>query len=283
MRCHEDRHLLKTWILESAPQPLIPHRAEHASEIQIVKNQYVRNAWCACCVLSHGPSRWPFKGQGRVHVAMRVMQAILTSRCSLSYVSLEHAMTSVWQKLPHAVALAIALVMLGSCADLSEFRTDIAHLRSDLHANTQVLSQLSARMDELERRQGEAESDVRQTQQDLSQAIEVLARKALITKGRQITRDSGKSQSHDTEKPEGQARERSAGGQGASSRGGNVRPGRRQLSLGMTQDDVRRMLGEPIRSEPVGAYVFWHYSPMSNQQYVIFEKMSGQVSGWRGL
>jgi len=29
--------------------------------------------------------------------------------------------------------------------------------------------------------------------------------------------------------------------------------------------------------------VFWHYSPMSNQQYVIFETVNGRVSGWRGL
>jgi hypothetical protein len=216
-------------------------------------------------------------------VAIRVMQAILTSRCSLSHMSLEHAMTSVWQKLPHAMTLAIAVVILGSCADLSEFRTDIAHLRSDLHANTQVLSQLSARMDEIERRQGEAESAARQKQQDLSQAIEVLLRKALITEDRRFTRDSRKSQSHENEKPEGQARELSAGGEEASSRGGDFRSGRKQLSLGMTQDDVRRVLGEPVSIEPVGAYVFWHYSPMSNQQYVIFEKMSGRVSGWRGL
>jgi hypothetical protein len=218
-------------------------------------------------------------------VAIRVLQAIVTSRCSLSSVSFEQAMTRVWHKLPHAVALASALVMLGSCADLSEFRTDIAHLRSDLHANTEVLAQLSARMDALERRQGEAENAARHTQQDLSQAIEVLLRKALITEDRQSTRDSGKNQSYTTEKPEGQSRELSAGKQGASSRGGNVRPGRQQLSLGMTQDDVRRMLGEPISIEPVGAYVFWHYSPMSTQQqqYVIFAKMSGQVSGWRGL
>jgi hypothetical protein len=140
-------------------------------------------------------------------------------------------------------------------------------------------------MDALERRQGEAESNARQTQQDLSQAIEVLLRKALITEDRQSTRDSGKNQSYTTEKPEGQSRELSAGKQRASSRGGNFRPGRQQLSLGMTQDDVRRMLGEPISIEPVGAYVFWHYSPMSTQQqqYVIFAKMSGQVSGWRGL
>ena len=193
-------------------------------------------------------------------------------------------MTRVWHKLPHAVALASALVLLGSCTDLSEFRTDIAHVRSDLNATTQGLSQLSARMDEFERRQGEAENAARQTQQDLSQAIEVLLRKARLTEARQSTRDSGKNQSYTTEKPEGQSRELSAGKPGASSRGGNFRLGRQQLSLGMTQDDVRRMLGDPISIEPVGAYVFWHYSPISNQQqqYVIFEHMSGRVVGWRG-
>lgn len=172
--------------------------------------------------------------------------------------------------------------MLGSCADLVEFRTDIARLRSDLQANSQVLSQLSARVDELERRQADAESVARQTHQDLSQAIEVLLRKALMTEDRQITRESGKNWLKEPEKPESQARQLPATAQGTSSRGGNSHSGRKQLSLGMTQDDVRRMLGEPISIEPVGAYVFWHYSPMSNQQYVIFGKISGQVAGWRG-
>jgi hypothetical protein len=216
-------------------------------------------------------------------MAIRMMQAILTSRCSLPHMSLEHTMTSVWPKLPQAGALAIALFILGSCAELGEFRTDIAHLRSDLHTNTQALSQLSARIDEIERRQRETDGAARQTQQDLSQAVEVLLRKALITEDHRVTRESAKSQSHESEQPEGQARELSAGEQGALSRGGNFRPARKQLSLGMTQDDVRRMLGDPISIEPVGAYVFWHYSPMSNQRYVIFGKMSGQVSGWRGL
>ena len=102
-------------------------------------------------------------------MAIRGLQALVTSRRALADVSFAQAMTGVWHKLPHAVAWASALVLLGSCADLSEFRTDIARLRSDLHATTQVLS---TRMDELERHQGEMESVARQTQQDLSQAIE---------------------------------------------------------------------------------------------------------------
>jgi hypothetical protein len=60
MRCNEDRNLLKTWIFESAPQQLISYGGGHVAEIQIVKNQHVRNVWIACCVLSHVPSRWPF-------------------------------------------------------------------------------------------------------------------------------------------------------------------------------------------------------------------------------
>jgi hypothetical protein len=59
MRCHEDRNLVKRWIFESATQRLISYEAGHASEMQIVKNQYVRNAGFACCVRSHVPSHWP--------------------------------------------------------------------------------------------------------------------------------------------------------------------------------------------------------------------------------
>ena len=59
MRCNGDRNLLKTWIIESVTQPLISFK-RHASEIEIIKNQYVRNARFAYGVLSHVPSRWPY-------------------------------------------------------------------------------------------------------------------------------------------------------------------------------------------------------------------------------
>jgi hypothetical protein len=59
MRGNEDRNLLKTYTFESATQQLIFYGAGRASAIQIVKNQYVRDARFACCVLSHVPSCWP--------------------------------------------------------------------------------------------------------------------------------------------------------------------------------------------------------------------------------
>ena len=122
-------------------------------------------------------------------MAIRVMQAILTHHCSMRHTSLGHAMRTIWHRFPRPWRWLIAPLILGSCAELIEFRTDIAHLRSDLHANSQILSQLSARVNEIERRQADTESAARQTQQELSQAVEVLLRKALMTENRQSTRD----------------------------------------------------------------------------------------------
>jgi hypothetical protein len=211
------------------------------------------------------------------------MQTILTHHWYSRRLSLGRGIRIARHMFPHAVALTITPLILTSCAELGEFRVDIAHLRSDLHTNIQILSQLSARIDELERRQAAMESASRQTQQDLSQAIEVLLRKALMAEDRQTTRESGKTQSRDVEHPESQARQLPAASPGTPWRGGNPLHRRKDLSLGMTQEEVRHMLGEPVSIEEAGSYIFWQYSPMSNQKYVVFERVNGQVSGWRGL
>jgi hypothetical protein len=160
---------------------------------------------------------------------------------------------------------------------------DITRLRSDLHVNTQTLSQLSERVDELERRQTDVDRTTRQTQQELSQAVEVLLRKALMAENQQTAHESGQNPSRVADHLESQPRPLPTVPRDVSTPGSNAQQGRKSLSLGMTQDDVRRMLGEPMSIEHVGSYVFWHYSWLSNQQYVIFEQVGGQVSGWRGL
>jgi K+-sensing histidine kinase KdpD len=216
-------------------------------------------------------------------VAIRTMRTISTNHWYNRHPALERVLRTARHRLSRAVVVAIAPLMLGSCAELMESPTDITHLRSDLQAHTQLLSQLSAQVDDLERRQAVTESTARRMQQELSQAIEVLLKKALMTENRQTTRESGKSQSKDAETLERQARQPSSETQRASSQGGNSAQVGKHLSLGMTQDDVRRMLGDPISIENAGAYTFWQYSQLSNQKYVVFEKASGQVSGWRGL
>lgn len=215
-------------------------------------------------------------------MAARAIPTVLRSRSSAARSSCAHLLITVRHRWARVAALAITPLMLGSCAEMVEFRTDIARLRSDLQANTQTLSQLSARVDGLERRQADAESATQQTQQDLSQAIEILLRRALVMEDRQSNREAGRAQAN-YEAPESRAHHPPAVPPATSLPGSNFHAGRKQISLGMTQDDVRRLLGDPLSIEPVGDYVFWHYSPVSNQQYVIFEKLSGQVSGWRGL
>lgn len=55
------------------------------------------------------------------------------------------------------------------------------------------------------------------------------------------------------------------------------RPG---LQLGMSQTEVRDLLGVPVSVEDTPKFVFWHYGP---DQYVAFEQGTGRVHGWVGV
>jgi hypothetical protein len=179
--------------------------------------------------------------------------------------------------------LALTPLMLGSCAKLGDLRTDITRVRSDLHTNTEALLQLSARVDALERRQAATDSTAQQTRQELSQAIEVRLKKALMTKNRRTTHASGKRQSKGAERPEKQARQQPSETPSPSFQGEHAPQRGKHLSLGMTQEEVHRTLGAPLWIDDAGSYIFWQYAQMSNQKYVVFDKVTGQVSGWLGM
>jgi hypothetical protein len=55
---------------------------------------------------------------------------------------------------------------------------------------------------------------------------------------------------------------------------------RHGLRLGMSQAEVRDLLGEPVSVEDTPTFVFWHYGP---EQYVVFEQGTGRVHGWVGV
>jgi hypothetical protein len=180
------------------------------------------------------------------------------------------------------MALAIAPLALGSCAELVDLRTDIARLRSDLHTNTETLAQLSARVDDLERRQVATDDTMRQKQQELTQAVAVLLKKALVTENRLSIVESRGNQPKGPERLHRQARQQASETLSAAPHGENSVPERKHLSLGMTQEDVRRTLGDPLSIENTGSYIFWQYSQMTNQKYVVFDQVTRQVWGWRG-
>jgi hypothetical protein len=58
------------------------------------------------------------------------------------------------------------------------------------------------------------------------------------------------------------------------------RPGGPQLQRGLTQAEVRDLLGEPVRVEATRQFVFWYYAP---DAYVVFEQGTGRVDGWLGV
>jgi hypothetical protein len=191
-------------------------------------------------------------------------------------------MRSGWFWLPRTIALAIVPLLLASCAGRGELQSDMTRLRADLHTTTETLSQLVARIDELERRQGAMDSVVQQTQQELTQAVEVLLKKALVTENRLKMMQSEKKQAAEIAKVERQARQPSEPLNGVVQEKPSA-PAMTPLSLGMTQEDVRRTLGNPISVENTGTYIFWQYAPQGNQKYVVFDKSTLQLWGWRGL
>lgn len=216
-------------------------------------------------------------------MAIRTKQTILANPWRVHHHPLGRVVSPAWRWLTRAMALVIAPLVLGSCAELRPFRADIAQLRSDLHTNAEILSQLAARVDELERRQVATDSTVRQTQQELTQAVEVLLKKALVMESRLTTIKSDRNQSKSTEKSDRLARQQPSEAKSTAPDGQGSPQGGKHLSLGMTQEDVRRTLGDPVSIENTGSYIFWQYSQMNNQKYVLFDKVTRQVWGWRGL
>jgi hypothetical protein len=66
----------------------------------------------------------------------------------------------------------------------------------------------------------------------------------------------------------------------ASAGRSTVREHRPGLHLGMSQTEVRHLLGAPVSVEATSKFVFWHYGP---EQYVVFEQTTGRVHGWVGV
>jgi hypothetical protein len=58
---------------------------------------------------------------------------------------------------------------------------------------------------------------------------------------------------------------------------------RPRLRLGMTQDEVRALVGEPTSVEAIAGVVFWHYGTEAHEPDVVFAQETGRVQGWLGF
>ena len=212
--------------------------------------------------------------------------------------------TPIRRGLPRMTAVATLALALAGCAELNEFRglrTDIAHLRSDLNAHSETLATIASRVDQLERRDSITSRGAGQSPQELTRAVDVLLKKALETESRLNTIEDTRSVVRAPEKspkpprqPVSEAKLPMA--QRGNDQNGSTLPnqatvisqkkvsrGAKEISLGMTPDEVRHALGDPISTDISESYIFWHYSQVANQKYVIFEKDTGEVSGWWGI
>jgi hypothetical protein len=55
------------------------------------------------------------------------------------------------------------------------------------------------------------------------------------------------------------------------------------LELGMSQAQVRDVLGAPAGVEEGAGFVFWHYGTDAHERDVVFEQGTGRVQGWVGF
>jgi len=63
--------------------------------------------------------------------------------------------------------------------------------------------------------------------------------------------------------------------------GGAAEPRSPTLTLGMSQPEVRALLGAPAGIEEGGGFIFWRYG--AEEQEVVFEQGTGRVLGWVGF
>jgi len=65
--------------------------------------------------------------------------------------------------------------------------------------------------------------------------------------------------------------------------GGAAEPRAPRLALGMSQSEVRALLGAPAGVEEGARFVFWQYGTDEHEQEVVFEQNTGRVLGWVGF
>jgi hypothetical protein len=97
---------------------------------------------------------------------------------------------------------------------------------------------------------------------------------AAASRGTGVARQMGATQASRADEPRAQAPPQ------APVSSSTARQSRPRPQLGMTQAEVRGLLGEPVSVEDTPEFAFWHYGP---ETYVVFEQGTGRVYGWLGF
>jgi TolA-binding protein len=175
---------------------------------------------------------------------------------------------------------AVWLLALAGCTGQEAFRSEVIRVSTDQSSQSAALTTLAARIDAVERRLHADAHATGQLRQELKEAIEVLLKKALETDNRLASLESALTALAAAKRSEKAA---PPAKRQVSAVNGAAEPRAPRISLGMTQEEVRRILGNPVNAERAGEHIFWYYSHLKNEEYVVFEQSNGRVSGWLGL
>ena len=171
---------------------------------------------------------------------------------------------------------------LGTVRDeIGQLRAAIGRLQGDVGLIDRSLGKLAGRLEALDQRVTASESRPRPTaevprpepRRARTEASEVPVKKAPEPESRPASSAPGPIVSERSEARGGQARQPSMEASAAT------REGPKGLRQGMTQEDVRRLWGNPHSTQVTVFYLYWNYP---DKKWVSFA-WTGHVRAWEGF
>jgi hypothetical protein len=163
-------------------------------------------------------------------------------------------------------------------AAVEQLHAAVSQLGAGLRERDAVLGQLTARLQALEQDVAKHPRPAGRravlAAMDPLPALDGLAQRLQEVEHRLTTLETGRPEANRVEAPREPTR-RPAPADRATARQGGPR-----LQPGLTQAEVRGLLGEPVRVEATPQFVFWYYG---SEAYVVFEQGTGRVYGWLGV
>ena len=163
-------------------------------------------------------------------------------------------------------------------AAVEQLHTAVSQLGAGLRERDAVLGQLTARLQALEQEVAKHPRPAGRREvlaaMDPLPALDSLTQRLREVERRLTALETGRPEANRVDAPREPTRQPAPAGRSPA------RPGGPRLQPGLTQAEVRDLLGEPVRVEATPQFVFWYYE---HEAYVVFEQGTGRVHGWVGM
>ena len=166
-------------------------------------------------------------------------------------------------------------------AAVEQLHAAVNQLEAGLRERDALLGQLTARLHALEqdvvrRARPSGEREVLPAI-DLLPAVDSLVQRLREVERRLTSMEAGRPAPSRADAPREQTGEPAAAGSSTA------RPGRQPLQPGMSQAEVRGLLGAPVSVDDTSDFIYWYYGTTKDTRYIYFDRGTGRVSGWLGF